>query len=76
MPFLHLCAFMFGNGMLESMLESHMKAHGAETYRVGRAFMIFGGCYAAGNCLFGVVSIIKYLLSDVNSKAVEGLGII
>ena len=42
----------------------------------GRAFMIFGGCYAAGNCLFGVVSIIKYLLSDVNSKAVEGLGII
>ena len=51
-----------------------MKAHGAETYEVGRAFMIFGGFYAVGNWFFGVVSIIKYLLSD--SNAVEGLGTI
>ena len=53
--------------MLEAMLESHLKAHGGETYDVGWAFMIFGGFYAAGNCLFGMVSLSKCLLSDVNS---------
>ena len=66
-PFVHLFAFLCGNGMLEAMLESHIKAHGGETYEVGRAFMIFGGCYAAGNCVFGWVSLSKCLLSDVNS---------
>ena len=52
-----------------------MKANGAVAYDVGMAFTIFGACYAGGNCLVGVVSIIKYLLSAI-SNAVEGLGTI
>ena len=75
MPFLHLCAFLCDFGMLESMLESHMKANGAVAYDVGMAFTIFGAFYAGGNCLVGVVSIIKCLLSAI-SNAVEGLGTI
>ena len=50
-----------------------MKANGAVAYDVGMAFTIFGAFYAGGNCLVGVVSIIKYLLSAI-SNAVEGLG--
>ena len=73
MPFLQLCAFLCDFGMLESMLESHMKANGAVASDVGMAFTIFGAFYAGGNCLVGVVSIIKYLLSAI-SNAVEGLG--
>ena len=59
MPFLQLCAFLCDFGMLESMLESHMKANGAVAYDVGIAFTIFGAFYAGGNCFVGVVSIIK-----------------
>ena len=50
---------MSGNGMLESMLEPHLKAYGAGTVGVGMAFAIFGSCYVLGNIIFQKVSIIK-----------------
>ena len=50
---------MSGNGMLESMLEPHLKAYGAGTSGVGVTFTIFGICYVLGNLLFEWVSIIN-----------------
>ena len=56
MPFLDLFAALCGNGMLESMLEPHLKFAGAGTVAVGVSFLVFGCCYMLGNVLFGGVS--------------------
>jgi len=53
MPFLDLFAALCGNGMLESMLEPHLKYAGAGTVAVGVSFLVFGCCYMLGNVLFG-----------------------
>ena len=56
LPFMDLFAALCGNGMLESMLEPHLKYAGASTVDVGVSFLIFGCCYMLGNVLFGGVS--------------------
>jgi len=53
LPFLDLFAALCGNGMLESMLEPHLKYAGAGTVQVGVSFLVFGCCYMLGNVLFG-----------------------
>jgi len=53
LPFMDLFAALCGNGMLESMLEPHLKYAGASTVDVGVSFLIFGCCYMLGNVLFG-----------------------
>lgn len=53
LPFVDLFAALCGNGMLESMLEPHLKYAGASTVDVGVSFLIFGCCYMLGNLLFG-----------------------
>ena len=55
LPFLDLFAALCGNGMLESMLEPHLKYAGASTVDVGISFLVFGCCYMLGNVLFGGV---------------------
>ena len=56
LPFMDLFAALCGNGMLESMLEPHLKYAGASTVDVGVSFLIFGCCYMLGNVLFGGVN--------------------
>ena len=56
MPFVDLFAALCGNGMLESMLEPHLKSTGASTLDVGISFLVFGCCYMVGNMFFGQVS--------------------
>ena len=56
LPFVDLFAALCGNGMLESMLEPHLKYVGASTLDVGISFLIFGCCYMVGNMFFGQVS--------------------
>ena len=56
LPFVDLFAALCGNGMLESMLEPHLRAAHAETVDVGVTFVIFGCCYMLGNIFFGTVS--------------------
>jgi len=53
LPFVDLFSALCGNGMLESMLEPHLKAVGATTIDVGVTFLIFGLCYMIGNMFFG-----------------------
>ena len=60
MPFVDLFAALCGNGMLESMLEPHLKATGASTLDVGISFLVFGCCYMLGNMFFGQVAIYIY----------------
>ena len=55
MPFVDLFAALCGNGMLESMLEPHLREVGASTLDVGLSFLIFGCCYMLGNMFFGQV---------------------
>ncbi len=55
-PFVDLFAALCGNGMLESMLEPHLKYAGASTVDVGVSFLVFGCCYMFGNMLFGAVN--------------------
>ena len=55
MPFVDLFAALCGNGMLESMLEPHLREVGASTLDVGLSFLIFGCCYMLGNMFFGHV---------------------
>ena len=55
MPFVDLFAALCGNGMLESMLEPHLRETGASTLDVGLSFLIFGCCYMLGNMFFGQV---------------------
>jgi len=53
MPFIDLFAALCGNGMLESMLEPHLRETGASTLDVGLSFLVFGCCYMVGNMFFG-----------------------
>ena len=56
LPFVDLFAALCGNGMLESMLEPHLRnSTHAATMDVGVAFLIFGCCYMLGSMLFGTV---------------------
>ena len=55
MPFIDLFAALCGNGMLESMLEPHLRETGASTLDVGLSFLVFGCCYMVGNMFFGQV---------------------
>ena len=57
MPFIDLFAGLCGNGMLESMLEPHLRETGASTLDVGLSFLVFGCCYMVGNMFFGQVSL-------------------
>jgi len=52
-PFVDLFSALCGNGMLESMLEPHLRFAGASTIDVGVSFLVFGCCYSIGNMLFG-----------------------
>ena len=50
-----------GNGILESMLEPHMKkSAGASQAEVGNAFLIFGGSYLVSSLVAGCVRAIDY----------------
>ena len=60
MPFVDLFAALCGNGMLESMLEPHLRETGASTLDVGLSFLIFGCCYMVGNMFFGQVIIFTF----------------
>jgi len=53
LPFVDLFSALCGNGMLESMLEPHLRMVGASTIDVGITFLIFGCCYMVGNMFFG-----------------------
>jgi len=55
MPFIDLFSALCGNGMLESMLEPHLRYAGASTMEVGVSFLLFGCCYMLGNIFFGGV---------------------
>lgn len=52
-PFVDLFSALCGNGMLESMLEPHLREAGASTIDIGVSFLVFGLCYSIGNMLFG-----------------------
>ena len=64
LPFLDLFSALCGNGMLESMLEPHLKYAGASTVDVGVSFLVFGCCYMLGNVLFGGVISPDFNLSE------------
>ena len=56
LPFVDLFSALCGNGMLESMLEPHLRSVGSTTIDVGVTFLIYGCCYMIGNMFFGTVS--------------------
>ena len=68
LPFLDLFAALCGNGMLESMLEPHLKHAGASAIDVGISFLAFGCCYMIGNLIFGVV------ISKIYNKTIDKTG--
>eukprot|EP00095_Tigriopus_kingsejongensis_P008420 maker-scaffold1403_size43014-snap-gene-0.10 protein:Tk08420 transcript:maker-scaffold1403_size43014-snap-gene-0.10-mRNA-1 annotation:"chromaffin granule amine transporter" len=53
LAFFDLFCTLCGNGMLESMLEPHLRDQKASTLDVGITFLIFGCCYMLGNVSFG-----------------------
>ena len=55
LPFVDLCAAVCGNGMLESMLEPHLKSVEASTLDIGLSFLAFGCGYLLGFVLIGGV---------------------
>ena len=55
MPFLDLFAAMCGNGMLESMLEPHLKDYGASEMDVGITFLVYGCLYMGASLIVGQV---------------------
>ena len=58
MPFLDNFICFCGNGMIESMLEPHLKdAAGATQTEVGLTFLILGGVYMATTPITGYVSL-------------------
>ena len=57
MPFIDNLVCFCGNGMIESMLEPHLKdAAGATQTDVGLTFLILGGVYMATTPITGYVS--------------------
>ena len=67
MPFIALFAGLCGNGMLESMLEPHLRETGASTLDVGLSFLVFGCCYMVGNMFFGQVISFLFRLVFINN---------
>ena len=62
-PFIDLFAGLCGVGMIESMLEPHLRETGATTVTIGLSFLGFGCCFMFGNMFFGRVMIkIKYII--------------
>ncbi len=59
LPFVDLFSALCGNGMLESMLEPHLREAGASTMAVGISFLLFGCCYMLRNMFFGTVRMIE-----------------
>ena len=57
------CA-LCGNGMLESMLEPHLRDVHASTMDVGVTFLIFGCCYMLGNMFFGSVKKLEAYINN------------
>ena len=55
-PFVDLFSALCGNGMMESMLEPHLRETNASTIEVGASFLGFGCSYSIGSMLFGLVS--------------------
>ena len=55
MPFVDLFAGLCGVGMIESMLEPHLRETGASTLTIGLSFLGFGCSYMIGNIVFGRV---------------------
>ena len=55
LPFLDLFAGLCGVGMIESMLEPHLREYGASILYVGLSFLAFGFGHMAGTLLFGQV---------------------
>ncbi len=60
MPYVDLLVCFFGNGMITSMLEPHLKEAGANTNQVGVTFLIFGAVYMACTPIVGFVSATLY----------------
>ena len=62
-PFIDLFAGLCGVGMIESMLEPHLRETGATTVTIGLSFLGFGCCFMFGNMFFGRVMIkIKHII--------------
>ena len=56
MPFVDNFICFCGNGMIESMLEPHLKDAGATQSQVGLTFLILGGVYMVTTPISGFVS--------------------
>ena len=64
LPFLDIFFCFFGNGMIESMLEPHLRtAANASQSEIGITFLILGGSYMVATPVMGFVSKIVILLS-------------
>jgi hypothetical protein len=61
LPFIDLFVALCGTGMLESMLEPHLKFAGASTVEVGVSFIVFGSCYMMSQMFIGAVSLCEFL---------------
>ena len=57
MPFIDNFICFAGNGMIESMLEPHLKSSGATQSQIGTTFLLLGGVYAVTTPFVGYVSI-------------------
>lgn len=57
MPFVDNFICFCGNGMVESMLEPHLKEAGATQSQVGLTFLILGGVYMATTPIAGYVTL-------------------
>ena len=55
LPFIDLFAAMCGNGMLESMLQPHLKIYGASKIDVGITFLLYGCFYMVANLIVGQI---------------------
>ena len=49
-------ATLFGIGMIDSMLEPHLKSFGATVTEVGVVFLVLAGAYLFGALFAGMVS--------------------
>ena len=68
MPFVDLFAGLCGVGMIESMLEPHLRETGASTLTIGLSFLGFGCCYMIGNIVFGRVYLSNLQLNERKSR--------
>ena len=71
-PFLDNFFCLCGVGMIESMLEPHLKQKaGASQAAVGNTFSIFGGVYLLSSPIGGLVRSTSYVLTCFNFRKVE-----